>query len=135
MWLGGGLFAIYAYTQVAGVDGQETGRHLNALSARGSWFFGIANLLVLGSGIAMVAISDAFGWTDAFVLIGIAGILVSGAWQGLVGTKAEKRMLEAFEGSGSDRGNAVARARSTAYVDVAILVVVIYAMIAKWGAG
>lgn len=135
MWVGGGMYGVYAISQIGGKGAEGAGQALHALAARNGWYFGIANILVLGSGIAMVATSDEFGWTDAFVLIGIGGILLEGAWQGLVAAKAEKRMLAAFDGSGEDPAAAVGRARSQFYVDLAILFIVIYAMIAKWGVG
>lgn len=135
MWLGGGIYALYAYSRIGGSAGEAAGTSLNALAARNGWYFGIATLLVLASGIGMVIVNDEFGWTDAFVLVGIGGIVVEGAWQGLMAGKAEKRMLEAFEGSGEDPAAALRRARQLSYGDLVVLLVVVYAMIAKWGVG
>ena len=134
MWLGGGMFATYTYWRIGAHATSSAGPALNALSARSSVYFGVANILVLGSGVALVAVGDEFGWTDTFVLIGIAGILVSGAWQGLVNSRAEKQLLETLDSSG-DPLPILKRFRSGAFVDIAILALVVYAMIAKWGVG
>jgi hypothetical protein len=134
MWLGGGIYATYAYWRIGAHATSSAGPSLNALAAKNSLYFGAANILVLGSGIALVATQDEFGWTDAFVLIGIGGILLSGAWQGLYAMKAEKQLLETLGGS-RDPIPVLKRMRMGSYVDIAILAIVVYAMIAKWGAG
>lgn len=135
MWVGGGIYSMYAYSQIGGRRVDGAGSAMHALADRNGWYFGIANLLVLASGIALVAMQDEFGWTDAFVLIGIGGIILEGAWQGLVVGKADKKVLEAFDGSGEDPVAAVRRHRTVAYGDLAILSIVIYSMINKYGAG
>jgi hypothetical protein len=132
-WLGGGLFGALAYPTVARSGPPSAGGILTAFEKWGSAYFGVTSGLVLLSGIGLVITSDTFGWSDTFVLIGLGAFLVSGIVQSTVGGKANKRLAAAAE-SGSGIAEATAAWRRITYVDIAVLIVVIWAMVTKFGA-
>jgi uncharacterized membrane protein len=132
-WIGGGLYATYAYSTVAHIGPPSAAGVLRALDKRASVYFGVTSGLVLLSGIALVITSDAFGWGDAFVLVGLGAFLFSGIVQSTLGRKANERLIEAAE-TGDDLPKAISSWRLLSYLDAAVLFVVVWAMISKLGA-
>jgi putative copper export protein len=132
-WLGGGLFAFQTYTQVARMGPPAAGDALKELDKRGTMYFGITSGLVLLSGIALVLTSDAFGWTDGFVLIGLGAFILSGVIQSLVGKKANQGLNEAAT-TGNGIEPAVRSWQFGSVWDLVILLVVVWAMVTKLGA-
>jgi hypothetical protein len=95
-------------------------------------YFGPAAGLTLLTGILLVLAVDPWGWTDAFVLVGLGVFLFSAIWQPLVANKVQARLLGALAGEG-DTGQALSAFHRSAAVDVAILVVAVWAMVSKLG--
>ena len=132
-WLGGGLYGFQTYTQVARIGPPTGGDALKELEKRGRMYFGVTSGLVFLSGIALVLTSDAFGWTDGFVLIGLGAFILSGVVQSLAGKKANERLTEAAT-SGSGIEPAVRSWQFTSAWDLGILLFVVWAMVTKIGA-
>jgi uncharacterized membrane protein len=132
-WLGGGLYGFQTYTQIARIGPPTAGDALKELEKRGKMYFGVTSGLVLVSGVALVLTSDAFGWTDGFVLIGLGAFILSGVVQSLVGKKANERLNEAAT-TGSGIEPAVRFWQIAAGWDLVILVVVVWAMVTRIGA-
>jgi hypothetical protein len=131
-WLGGALHAMYTYPATARIGPPKAGEALRGMEKPASIYFGVTSGLVLLSGIVLVLTSDAFGWTDAFVLIGLGAFLITGIIQSAVGKKANIRLTEAAE-SGEGVADAVKSWRWAGMWDVALLAIVIWAMITKLG--
>lgn len=107
-WIGGGLHGWFSQTQLAR-NASTSGRALQTLTA-------------------------AWSWNDTFVLVGIGVFVFSAAFQPLVASKTEKRLLEAVEaGSGIER--AMKATHRVFAVDIAVVLVALWAMVAKLGAG
>jgi uncharacterized membrane protein len=132
-WLGGGLYGFQAYTQIARIGPPAGGDALKELEKRGRMYFGVTSGLVLVTGVALVLTSDAFGWTDGFVLVGLGAFILSGVVQSLVGKKANERLTEAAT-TGSGIEPAVRSWQFASVWDLAILFVVVWAMVTKIGA-
>jgi uncharacterized membrane protein len=132
-WIGGGLYAWHAYTQL-GRNTETSGRALETLSKKADRYFGPVAGLTLITGIALVWTQDAWTWTDTFVLIGIGVFVFSAAFQPLVSSKAQDRLLAAVE-SGSGVDDALSRAQRVFAIDTAVVLVALWAMVAKLGAG
>jgi hypothetical protein len=132
-WIGGGLFGTLAYPTVAKTEPPTGARILGAFEKWGSAYFGVTSGLVLLSGIGLVLTSDAFGWGDTFVLIGLGAFLVSGIVQSTVGKKANERLATAAE-TGSDVPAAISSWRQISMIDIVVLFVVVWAMVTKLGA-
>jgi hypothetical protein len=132
-WIGGGLYGYFTYPAVARTGPPTAAPILRGFEKWGGAYFGVTSGLVLLSGIALVLTSDAFGWGDAFVLIGLGAFLISGIVQGAIGRKANERLTAAAE-SGSDIPQAVSSWRQTSVIDLVVLFVVVWAMVTKLGA-
>ena len=132
-WLGGGLFGAFAYPTVARSGPPAAAGILAVFEKWGGAYFGVTSGLVLLSGIGMVISSEAFGWSDTFVLIGLGAFLVSGIVQSTIGGRANKRLAAAAE-SGTGIEEAVSSWRRISLVDIAVLLVVVWAMVTKLGA-
>ena len=132
-WIGGGLFAMYAYSTVAQTGPPAASGILATFEKRAGAYFGITAGLVLLSGIGLVLTSDAYGLGDTFVLIGLGAFLVSGIVQSTVGKKANERLVDAAE-TGSNLPKAISTWRRISMVDTLILFVVVWTMITKLGA-
>jgi putative copper export protein len=132
-WIGGGLFGLLAYPTVAKSEPPTGARMLAAFEKWGSAYFGVTSGLVLLSGVGLVLTSDAFGWSDTFVLIGLGAFLASGIVQSTVGKRANERLAEGAE-SGADLPAAVSSWRQISIIDIVVLFVVVWAMVTKLGA-
>lgn len=133
-WLGGGLFAFQTFPQIARIGRPPTGGDaLKGLEKRSGVYFGVTSGLVFLSGVALVLTSDAFGWTDGFVLIGLGAFVLSGVVQSTFGKKANERLSEAGT-TGNDIEPAVRSWQFGLVWDLVILSVVVWAMVTKIGA-
>jgi uncharacterized membrane protein len=132
-WIGGGLHGWFSQTQLAR-NASTSGRALQTLTAAADRYFGPVATLTLLSGIALVWTQDAWSWNDTFVLVGIGVFVFSAAFQPLVASKTEKRLLEAVE-AGSGIEPAMKATHRVFAVDIAVVLVALWAMVAKLGAG
>jgi uncharacterized membrane protein len=132
-WLGGGLYSVYAYSTVARLETAAAGPAVESLQKRDDWFFGLASILVLLSGIGLVLTSEAFGWGDTFVLIGLGAFVLSGIINAIIGKRNNESLAEASS-SGSRVIEALRSWQRGSAWDFVILFVVIWAMITKIGA-
>ncbi|HWL50014.1 MAG TPA: DUF2269 family protein [Acidimicrobiia bacterium] len=132
-WLGGGAYALYTYSALAPMEPAAAGPALQRLKKVEDRFFGPVSGLVLLSGIGLVLTSDAFGWGDAFVLIGLGAFLISAIIGATVGKRNSERLVEATT-SGTGVGEALRSWRRVTVWDFVILAVVVWAMITKLGA-
>jgi hypothetical protein len=130
-WIGGGLYSWYAFSHLTRAGG-EAGASVPLLARTADRYFGPAAGLTLLTGILLVLAVDPWGWTDAFVLVGLGVFLFSAIWQPLVANKVQARLLGALAGEG-DTGQALSAFHRSAAVDVAILVVAVWAMVSKLG--
>jgi len=64
---------------------------------------------------------------------GSGAILLSGIWRGLCARNADSRLLDAVKTESPDRVAVLASWRRTAWIDVAIILFAVWAMVAKLG--
>jgi hypothetical protein len=131
-WLGGGMYAFFTHSALVTMDTAAAGPALQRLKKVEDRFFGPVSGLVLLSGIGLVITSEAFGWGDAFVLIGLGAFVLSAILAATVGKRSSERLAEATS-TGTDVGAALKTWRRGTVWDLLILAVVIWAMIAKLG--
>lgn len=134
-WLGGGVGLTILWRGLAkardaeavnGIAGQD-----KALSAR---LFGPAVLLTLAAGVAMVIDTPAIDFSDLWIVIGFAGIVLSGVINGAVAGPATKRMRAAIESGGFDSAEATAarsRVSLAGNIELLVLFAVVFVMVVK----
>jgi uncharacterized membrane protein len=106
------------------------GRQSQALGNR---IFIPAGLLTVGFGVALVATEAVFSFTDLWILLGFGGIVLSGVAQSTITERGNKRLLQLAEHDLDDPEFAMAARRVTlgSGIDIVILLVVVWAMVAK----
>jgi hypothetical protein len=117
--------------RLAQAGGSSNGRAIEIMVDKAGIFFGIMFALVVGGGVGLVITQDQWGWGDTFVWVGIGAVVLSGVWQGLFANKADARLLEAVKSDSPARLEILRAWRRTAWVDVAILLVALWAMVTK----
>jgi uncharacterized membrane protein len=134
-WVGGGLgLVILSRRFVAARDYTgllSLGRQSQAL---GTWLFMPAALITVGFGIALVATEAAFRFTDLWILIGFGGVIASGVAQMVVAEPASKRFMALATEHRTDHPDVAEAARKltrTGFLDLGILLLVVWAMVAK----
>lgn len=91
-----------------------------------------APLLVLATGITMVAVNDAWAFSQPWVYLTLALFVADAILAGAVGGKTIGRIQEGWS-QGADVSAFVDRYLSIAWVDVAILTVILALMVFKPG--
>jgi uncharacterized membrane protein len=102
--------------------------------ALGNRLFMPAALATLVAGVAMVALSDAFRFSDLWILVGFGGIALSAVAQTGIAAPAGRRftaLLEAPEGDRAELERLARRMHRGSTLDVAVLLVVVWAMIVR----
>jgi hypothetical protein len=97
---------------------------------------GIGAVLTLVTGIALVLENDFYGFSMTFVLIGIGGLLISGAVDGMFTRRKVAALQAALDEEGSDApgiGEGLRRVTMVNAAVIGILVFVIWAMVFKPG--
>ena len=133
-WLGGGAYALYTNSALAAMESSAAAAaSLQRLKKVEDRFFGPASGLVLLSGIGLVITSEAFGWGDVFVLLGLGAFLISAILGATIGKRNSERLIAAAK-TGSGVEEALRSWRLGTVWDFVILAVVIWAMNTKLGA-
>lgn len=134
VWLGGGVMV-----GVLGIRARKTGQELTLLQQMewvGPRVGGPAQLTMIVTGIWMVARSPAWNFGQAFVVTGIAVWVALGIIGGSVhpaNFKAIRRAVDAG-GEGSPLISALAaRTWRATWIEVALLLFVVWAMVGKFG--
>jgi hypothetical protein len=132
-WVGGGIYGWISTRQLARNPGR-IGKSLELMASAGGRFFGPFVGLTVLSGIALVWTQEAWGWSDAFVLIGLGAVVFSGAWQPLVAQKTDTDLIEKA-GAGGDTSRELVAYDRNAAIELAVLLFVLWSMVFKLGAG
>lgn len=127
-WIGGGLYSTFSATALANSMGLEPVMLIEDSVA--TKYFGTSVVVLLISGIGMVLNSDQFGWTNAFVLIGIGAIVIDGIVEGAIFGPRLKALSESEKPSIQEFGRIV---RTSSLIHIVIIVFTVWAMVAKLG--
>lgn len=132
-WFGTGLFYQLHMTRLRSVSGHgEVGSQMEWMRWTEKGIFIPAPLMVLATGIAMVAVNDAWEFTQAWVYLSLGLWVAEAVMGGAVGGKLLGRIQEAREHDG-DVSVLVDRYLSIAWVDVTILTLILVLMVFKPG--
>jgi uncharacterized membrane protein len=134
-WVGSGLGLLMLNRQLVRAHDHAgllaVGRASQGL---GAWLFVPAALLTVGAGVALVLTEDVFRFSDLWILIGFGGIVASGVAQTLLAEPAGRRFTALADEHGLDHPDLEAAARRVGagnLLDVGLLLVVVWAMVAK----
>ena len=126
-WIGGSLYATFANSREAAEDGSA--KVLSVKQYFAARFFGVAVVVLVLSGVGLVTVSDVFGWGTAFVLIGMAVVVVDGVFEAAILDPALKRSTTP-QPSGGPFGRTV---RLGGAAHFALLALAVWAMVVKPG--
>jgi uncharacterized membrane protein len=132
VYLGG---AIAVTAQATGATAMP--RQFLALADVAGKAIGAGAVILFLSGVGMVLESAVWGFSDTFVLIGIGGLLIAGAVEGMVSRKRIAAVKATIEEDGPDAAEVGQGIRQVMLVNTAVLallVFVVWAMVFKPGA-
>lgn len=127
-WIGSSFYSSVVYPRHASNRTLGATYHVEEKVARN--FIGAAMALVLITGVTLVLMTPAFGFTDLFVIIGFAAIIVRVALEGGLFIPAIKRTVAA-EVTGTKTIDPMTK--WSAVFDVALFGFVVWAMVVKLG--
>lgn len=132
-WFGTGLFYQLHTNRLRSVsDGGEVADVMESFSWAEKWIFIPAPLLVLATGIVMVTANDAWAFSQVWVYLALSLWVAEAIMGGAVGGRLIGQISEARV-DGGDVSLLVDRYLSLAWIDVAILTVILYLMVFKPG--
>lgn len=134
IWVGGGFLALVLTIMSRRATPEYRlglGRAMGKLSLR---LLSPSAIVVLAFGIWMVLDADPFEFEQLWIIFGIAGVAISAfLGMGYLGPKAEK-LVEVYESGDAAAGDALLdKIWRVALVDTAVLLFVVWAMVAKPG--
>jgi uncharacterized membrane protein len=135
-WIGGSLLMGFVGPRMGRAGGPAAGAWIGVVLEAVPKFFVPAALLTLASGMGLVMAEDQWAWSDAFVGIGIAAVVVALSIAFLNNVPALRAMLQAA-GAG-DMGTVASNAKRVTMGGAAIALILVgteVAMVLRLGAG
>lgn len=135
VWVGGGILgAVFTRRAVSAAPAHRLGiaRDMEFASTR---VFMPASIVTLAFGILMVIDAEAYGFSQAWIILGLSGIGLSAILgAGFLGPQSQKLVAE-LESSDPGATSRLKRIERVAFVDLVVLLAVVWAMVAKPGLG
>jgi hypothetical protein len=133
-WFGANVTQLVLSPRYAEGDAGEAAGWTRQTTWLGERYYPAVGAVVAITGITLV-IDGPWAWADPFVWVGIAVVII-GAVMGVAffGPLAKRRLAGLEGGDQADADAAQARIIPLAYVDSALIVLAVLAMIDKWGA-
>lgn len=137
-WVGSAIALLaLGRAQLAAGDYRGISSVIRRSDALGKLVFIPAAILTVGSGIAMVATQPVFRFSDLWILLGIAGIVLSGVVQAVFAGPAVKQFDALADEHGPEAVELALPARRlnlAAALDTSLLLLVVAAMVFRPGA-
>lgn len=130
-WIGAGAFGVFLTGRIGKAGGAERGHALEFMLEKAAPYAITVFLLTVLAGIGLVLTQDQWGWGDTFVWFGIGAVLIEGTWEGIVARRKDQALVDAIKNDSPDRLAVLRSWSRTAWVDVAILLVAVFAMVTK----
>jgi uncharacterized membrane protein len=136
-WVGSGIGLLaLGKSMVAAADHAGLSSIIRRGESLGPRVFIPASIVTIGTGIAMVFGQPAFRFTDLWILLGIAGIVLSGVVQGMITGPAARQYEELAARTGVDEqalDGPADRYLRGGVLDVAVLLAVVAVMVLRPG--
>ena len=137
-WVGGGLTQQLAVQQAHKSGGPRgADQQMVAMAWMERYIYMPAPILVLLTGITMVAVRDAWGFSQPWVYLALTLLVLAGILGGAVGSKLEKRMealREEDRVDSPDYEQVLAKALNSGWLELVIMVCIVVLMVYKPGA-
>jgi len=136
-WIGANVVQFMSTNRIAAEGGAAAASWFETVAWWGRVLYSPAAVVLLATGIALVLDSSFYEFSDAFVSIGFLAI-VAGAVIGITKIAKESERAGAAFAAGDDAGGlAVFKQKIMPWtvLDTLILLVTVFAMVGKWGAG
>ncbi len=135
-WIGGTLLLGFAGPRMGRAGGPAAGAWVGVVLQAIPRFFVPASLLTLASGITIVATQDEWNWSNAFVGIGIAVVLIALSIALVNNAPSLRRMRDAAQAGDMPTVAANARKVSTGGATIALLLILAeIVMVLRLGSG
>lgn len=131
-WFGAGIFMNALMARLSTQGQQQAVAGISTQTSFISRFFDISAIVTLISGVALVLTVDAWEFSDPFISIGFAGVIITlGIGHGMI-TPTAKKLAAALAAGNADEAQALGqRMGMLSAVDSLILLLVIIAMVVK----
>ena len=137
LWIGGGVMITIYNARLWNAKDVQGLRSVNDVaSSLGKAYFMPLAIVTLIAGIVMVLDTDAIAFSDAWISIGFAGIILTALIGPLRIEPAAERLAESIQANGIEAQETVAiqqQVRMWSMIDLVILLVVTWAMIYRPG--
>lgn len=130
-WIGGTTFGYFYLGQLAKEGGAERGRSMESFMDRMRQYGAVAIPLLLLTGVGLVLTEDQWVWNDSFVWVGFGAVIVSGIWQGSFARAKDEALVASVKSDATDRLTLLRRWNQTFWVEVAIVLAALWAMVTK----
>lgn len=135
-WIGGSLLLAFAGPRMARAGGPVAGAWINVVLQAVPRFFVPAALLTLISGLGLVSADDQWDWSNAFIGIGIAAVIIALAIALFNNVPAMKAILLAAPSGDMETVSANARKVVVGGSTISlILILTVIAMVLRLGVG
>jgi hypothetical protein len=133
-WLGASVTQMVVAPMLTRQSAEVASAWMTASMSLAKRLYPIAGGVVFAAGIALVLVSDIYGFSDVFVGIGIVVVVLGGILGTRVFGPAAAQAADAY-GSGDTTAGRAASTKIARFglLDVVLLLVAITAMVAKWG--
>lgn len=134
-WIGGNVTQFVVTPKLRDRGGEAAAAWMSSVVRMGRLLYTPAAIVLLLTGVALVLTSDFWEFEHAFVVIGIAMVILGGVFGARVFGPRGAEAAAAFDRGDNTAGAAVVnRTVPYAAVDTALLIVTVAAMVGKWGA-
>jgi hypothetical protein len=133
IWLGASATQMVVAPMLTRQSGEVAAAWMTASMSLAKRLYPVAGAVVFAAGIGLVLVSDSYGFSDMFVGIGIVVVVLGGILGTRVFGPAAAQAADAY-GSGDTTAGRAASTKIARFglLDIALLLVAITAMVARW---
>lgn len=137
VWIGSGAFELFASQRLLSGSRDVAMAYAEVGSDAGQKLYPVAAISTLVFGVLMVATTESLSFSDAWIGIGFAGVAISIVTGAVLIGQTTGKLIAALQQHGIDAAETMSlrsRLRVIWLVDFTVLLIVVWAMVAKPGA-
>lgn len=133
-WLGANVAQVASTGRLTAGGGKIAAAWMDTTVLWGRILYMPASIIILATGIGLVLDNDSYEFSQAFVSIGFAAVIIAAVTGMVVFAKGGEQASTGFNSGDDAAGHAaVKRMMPWGIIDSAVLLFAIYAMVGKWG--